>query len=66
MNNKLTSKEKADVKRRFRKWLNYEPKVKLSDVCGSHIEYYINSVLTINYFNKENLVKTFLIETYLN
>lgn len=62
----LTNKEKADVKRRFKKWLRYEPKIRLKDLSESHIYEYINFVLTIKYFNKEKLVKEFLIETFLN
>lgn len=66
MTDKLTNKEKADVKRRFKKWLKYEPVINVKDVHAGHIEEYVTNVLTINYFNKESLVKEFLTETFLN
>ena len=61
----LTNKEKADVKRRFKKWLKYEPVIKYCDVNEDDIHEYITNVLTVRYYNKEHLVKEFLVETFL-
>ena len=62
----LTEDDKEDVLKRFRKWLNYAPIIKKEDITEYTIDYYINDVLTIFYFDKQREILSFLTETFLN
>ena len=62
----LTEDDKEDVLKRFRKWLNYAPIIKKEDITEFTIDYYINDVLTIHYFDKQIEILSFLTETFLN